>query len=52
MMWAHCPECHVDLELTELEEISCWRCGWEIRGVDDPLRFMDQSLLPANEATS
>lgn len=44
-MWAYCPECHVDLDLSELEEISCWRCGWTIPGAADPLHFMDLSPL-------
>lgn len=36
MMPYECPECRVDLDDTGTA-VRCWRCGWEVRDVDNPL---------------
>jgi anaerobic ribonucleoside-triphosphate reductase len=35
-----CPTCDVTLEASSTE-VRCWRCGWEVRDVDHPRRFVD-----------
>lgn len=35
-----CPTCDVGLEVTTTS-VRCWKCGWEVREVDDPRRFDD-----------
>lgn len=35
-----CPKCDVDLDASPTE-VRCWRCGWEVRAVDDSSRYAD-----------
>ncbi|WP_102145611.1 hypothetical protein [Mycobacterium hubeiense] len=37
-----CPTCDVDLEDTATA-VRCWRCGWEVRDVDDSRNYYDIS---------
>ncbi len=39
-MLDQCPDCKVDLE-DDGCAVRCWRCGWEVRAVDDPRGYRD-----------
>lgn len=36
-----CPDCDVDLD-ADATEVRCWRCGFTVRDVDNPLEYHDR----------
>lgn len=42
MMPDQCPDCRVDLD-DDGTRVWCFRCGWEIRDVDNPVEYHDRS---------
>jgi hypothetical protein len=45
---AECPHCRVDLE-DRVTEVSCWKCGWEVRAVDG-IEYLDRSAAIADRS--
>ncbi|WP_156773029.1 hypothetical protein [Nocardia sp. 852002-51101_SCH5132738] len=37
-----CPNCRVELD-DHGNEVSCWKCGWSVRAVDDPIGYFRRS---------
>ncbi len=42
MNLSECPRCRVDLDDHDTE-VRCWRCGWTLHVIDNPIEYYDRS---------
>lgn len=45
-----CPHCQVDLD-DDGTEVRCWRCGWSIRDINQPIEYHDRADAIAERDT-